>query len=642
MSQSKLFSPRLGEEVLKRLGRYARLPTSGIIAGQSVASAIDEILGKAKPVYNDIDIFISSEKWEELWPEDCAKAQERRRDGEGRLTRCANHGMLADTVTYIHDAELHADGYSRSVSIGHRSLYAIASTRTEGLLNYVQVAWQGATWTARRQSARKRARQHIQWLTCVFDLNCTQAGVDIETGEFYVTPAFEQYFKTRQLQVVTGFTPAHSLLRYLKKRAELEAFGDDETHLAFTRKMVEQSQGDAAVAELRRQVFREGRVGIPGEDIVRERVRQGMDKGFEPSWQRAGSGLGAQPLSFGRKYYEMYVKYEDVLDEHFTLTQHRKQDLWLLTSKAPPDVRTQAHYYISPTTVALRFAESRKVPSKQERAREAGLAEVVSAMEGIPGAEQSLMKAFLNFGHGYLDGVDDTNLRKRWLDVCTKHPEVFWGLVALPFRDQVSIQRRLRTEFKKIGIREPWGALSGYPSSWVRGLLTNEEQWAELIHAHKGSLEPLCVPLPLPSTTGRIQVCELVSTQALKAEGARQHHCVGSYSEAVRDKRSRIISFAKGESSSERSTAEWGIRVNWSDRDAAGQSWVTRVWFERVQHQGFGNSQPAEDLLAAEETVREALNRWADDNLAEALAVLAIDDRRNHACRLVEDADLAF
>lgn len=645
MTQSSLFSPQLGEQVLKTLSRYAKLPSAGVIAGQSVASAIDEILGKGKPVYNDIDIFIDSETWEKRWPEDREKYLDRMRDAEGRLTRDANHGKLADSVVYVHEAEVMADGYSRYVSVGHRNLYAITSTRTEGLLNYVQVAWQnGATWHLREKPPKERAQLEISWLTRVFDLNCTQAGVDIETGELYVTPLFEQYFKSRQLQVVTGFTPAHSLLRYLKKRAELDAFGDDDTQLSFARMMVEKSQGDPALAELRRRTFREGRVGVSGEDVVRERVRLGMDKGYEPGWQRAGSGAGSQPLSFGRKYYEMYVKHQKVLNQHFMLTRHRKQDLWLLTSKTAVQPDPNDRIYVSPALVALRFADSRRTPSKLDTAREAGLAELIVAVADNEDAGLGLTKAFRNLGHDYLDGLEDANLRKRWLDVVPKHPEFFWTIVSLRFRDQVTVLRRLRTEFKKIGIREPWGALAGYPSSWIKGLLTNEEQWAELLESHKGSLEPLCTPLPLPKVVGNVAVAELNSSLALKAEGVRQHHCVASYSQSVRDNRSRIVSLSKGVSAAERSTVEWGVRVQYSDPDENGRQVPTSVHFDKVQHQGFGNSRPAEDLVDAEEQIRDQLNEWAESRPADAFAVLALSERlaRQLSSPFADDDDVPF
>jgi hypothetical protein len=628
VTSPSIFSPGLGEQVLKTLGRYARLPQQGVIAGQAVASAIDEVLGKGRPVYNDIDIFIDDQRWEQRWPEDLKHRRRHEYDEKGRLVRGPDHGLLADHVVYVADAQAESDGYDRHLSVGHRALYSIEHTRTEGLLNYVCVNWAhgGSRYALEDKPPEERAPLEMDWLTRVFDLNCTQAAVDLGTGQLHISPLFEQYYRTRQLQVVTGFTPAHSLLRYLKKRAELGAYGDDATHLALARMLVQREQGDAALAQVRRRAFRDGRIGITTEEVASQRERMDI-RGYSVSWQRAGQGENSAPLSFGRKYFDLYLKHQKLLNQHFMLTRHNRRDIWLLTSKTSDNSLDGSHVHVSPTMVALRFAENRLAPSKQALARQQGLAELVEAMKNERHAGYALEKAAANFGPAYTEGMEDPNLRKRWLEVCPKHTECFWPIVALPFRDQVTLMRRMRTEFKKIGIRDPWGTLVQTSSCWARELLTDETQWQSFLEEHRGTLEPLCKPLPLPVELSGVVVRELITSRDLVVEGAKQRHCVGGYSSSVREGYCRIVSFALGESSQERSTAEWNIRAVLGERDAQGNCPVTAVRFECNQHQGAGNTAPPAPLEEAEVKAREQMNQWAQNHLAEAVALLELGSR---------------
>ena len=57
MSRKIKLDAAMGVQVLEFLGKYQQLPDRGIVAGQSVALAIDAVSGRHAPVINDIDIF---------------------------------------------------------------------------------------------------------------------------------------------------------------------------------------------------------------------------------------------------------------------------------------------------------------------------------------------------------------------------------------------------------------------------------------------------------------------------------------------------------------------------------------------------------------------------------------------------------
>ena len=50
------------EPILAKLGEMATLPANGILAGQSVASALMDLCGMGGGVYNDIDIFLVADE----------------------------------------------------------------------------------------------------------------------------------------------------------------------------------------------------------------------------------------------------------------------------------------------------------------------------------------------------------------------------------------------------------------------------------------------------------------------------------------------------------------------------------------------------------------------------------------------------
>src|ERR1035437_8606000 len=56
-----------------------------------------------------------------------------------------------------------------------------------------------------------------------FDINCTQVGYDLSNGKLIFTKAFDEFIQTGDLKVTCAASPAHTLIRILKKRDELSA-----------------------------------------------------------------------------------------------------------------------------------------------------------------------------------------------------------------------------------------------------------------------------------------------------------------------------------------------------------------------------------------------------------------------------------
>jgi hypothetical protein len=193
----------MGPAVLDHLRQFATLPEDGLVAGQSVASAVSQLFGDGWGVaYNDIDVFRHYRRLEE--------------DEERRSRREAKR--VVDTVHFT-ALEVDVGGWTpysamREVSVKRQGKYSVVKTMREDMLNMVYYD-------------HGYAEADASFLS-TFDINAGHVGVDISTQKLLWTPEFERYLRTRQLEIVTLHTPYQSLIRYFKKREELEGvYGND-------------------------------------------------------------------------------------------------------------------------------------------------------------------------------------------------------------------------------------------------------------------------------------------------------------------------------------------------------------------------------------------------------------------------------
>lgn len=200
MKTSKLLHPDMGDQVLKRLGKLVDterlLTTGGVIAGQSVASAIAEIVQSPHAtVFNDVDLF------------------RKIKDSENRTKRNRILDPFVQTDAYL----THAYNQILACEDFH---YKVQRTTRDGFLNEVLCIGHAFDRTADLAAASVLAS---------FDLNCVQVGVNLETKKLLWTPAYELFLHTQELLVENVRTPVHTAIRWFRKKAELEGvFGNDE------------------------------------------------------------------------------------------------------------------------------------------------------------------------------------------------------------------------------------------------------------------------------------------------------------------------------------------------------------------------------------------------------------------------------
>jgi hypothetical protein len=156
------------------------LPQTGFVAGGCLSNIMWEIVSGNKAVINDIDVFL--------------------------LQETQNNDKIFE-FKEVDINYLNAYGQITS-SVDIKKSYTINESKSSGIFNEV------------KYSSDNNSPQII---IESFDINCTQIGYHIDDNKFYWTSDFEEFLKTGELKIVNLNTPAHTAIRIIKKKYELNA-----------------------------------------------------------------------------------------------------------------------------------------------------------------------------------------------------------------------------------------------------------------------------------------------------------------------------------------------------------------------------------------------------------------------------------
>lgn len=162
------------------------LPTSGFLSGGSIANKIWEKVSGNKSVVNDVDIYHLDRVIDQVEAEDFKKKQSFKKK---------------DKVVY--------EDYS-GININYKctGFYLIENVSMDGIFNNINYISNS---------------NDPQIIIESFDINCCQVGYDIKTDKFYWTKAFEEFLKNGELRLINLSSPAHSAIRLVKKKKDLNA-----------------------------------------------------------------------------------------------------------------------------------------------------------------------------------------------------------------------------------------------------------------------------------------------------------------------------------------------------------------------------------------------------------------------------------
>lgn len=160
------------------------LPSKGLLAGGALANTIWALKRGAKPLINDVDVFVFVGHLDMIDPND--------RESLFRYTE--------KEVEYYDDY----NGYREHPY--DKKFYAIKESTREGMVNTI-------TYDASDESAMLILES--------FDLSCTAVGYDLMTDEFHWTEDFEDFIETGRIRVSNIGTPSHTAIRLAKKSKDL-------------------------------------------------------------------------------------------------------------------------------------------------------------------------------------------------------------------------------------------------------------------------------------------------------------------------------------------------------------------------------------------------------------------------------------
>ena len=233
----------MSNQVLDRLSKLQELPKSGFLSGGAVANTILSIIDNKEYPINDLDVFTVDE-------------------------------MLGDSVsnapTRADDEVVYQDRYENTITSPNlENSYKIKSTSLDGLINYVYVYF---------RKSISNDKDYMKILKS-FDINCCKVGIDLSNGNMIIDQDFIDFVISRQLKCTTPVTPAHSVIRLIKKRDDLNAYLDKESEFKFLSQFYHFNE----------HVF-SCRVNIS--------------------------------FFFGQKYKDLYFKYESEIKEYFQLKSY--------------------------------------------------------------------------------------------------------------------------------------------------------------------------------------------------------------------------------------------------------------------------------------------------------------------------------
>ena len=509
-------SAEMGQDVLNHLRRIGDLPDNGVVAGQAVVSALMDLSGENLGVYNDLDVF--------------------------RVEHYDNPLKKSGTVNFF-AIDIDASGYEYRAELCTKHLYTVNGSYRQDMVNFVPCEiTQGTSLSAGKVLAG-------------FDLNCVQAGIDLKTRKLSWTPAFECFWKTRQIELATLFTPYSSIIRIAKKLNELKDVYCD----------VERSCAIAAS------------LGFLLPDTAKE---------------NSLSYRGGPQFYFGKKAKENFDRYAQTLAPYFDVIpsdKPNKQGLWTLQPKntvedlSPCFDECGGGWGIPVTMPSALYSaalkESGRFKAKTEQMKD------LPYFLGVCERQQGKQR--------YLSGqVSPTHVSavKKFLD---HHPETFHAFSLLPLSQQYNMVKTVKQEAKNRGtwvigaIENDASSLDVATEAALRGFLDEwtAEMVASIVHSR----------LPLPRKVFGWRIKELVTCAELFEEGQKQGHCVGGYAHAVKRGYCRIVSLRHARCGT--TTMEL--------RETMG-SWVV------MQHKGKGNTEPSKAAQLVEWIVRLRLNGWSE------------------------------
>lgn len=460
--------------VLGDIADLSTLPADGWIAGQAVSTAFEQIyLKAASPCYNDVDFFVHN------------------------LASFESNTVMAlgagNRVVYEYG----------EMNLALRIRYWVGRSRREGKLNWIDIKI-----TDHQLGVIDSLAEHLDAGRSVidaFDLNSVQIGIDLRQRVLFWTDAFADFIATRQLEVLSMHTPAHTAVRLLSKLEQHEQVWCDlprvMTSLAGALKLAEYAETD------RSRVFYCRKVLGP---VIADKARR-FERELAPYFELIEIGGAAGVTS------------QDEVRRHtLSPTVGLPRDLMM--------VGAHWHQTFYPELARLLLSPSKPLRRKK-----------IEALLVRDDAEHhkavSVVKLVCGLAGAVNDATDPGEIRKV-VSFIKRNPRTSGWLfaAATSWKELVEVVGWFKEAIKREGF-------------WILGLIeitpapgSLEGDFNARLHAIREVIESRKVELSTAKgrekrfkarVYDKVQVRELSTPLELLKEGAQMRHCIGGYAAAL-------------------------------------------------------------------------------------------------------------
>ena len=173
-------------QALDQIKSKWELPTTGFLAGGAISNVVWNILKDKDAPVNDLDIYHLSE-----------------------LKKTISSREMKEKQHFTKNEKWVYEDYT-GLNIGYqqKGYYTIEKVSVDGIYNNIDY---------------KSSTEDKSIIIDSFDINSCQLGYDIEKDEFIWTKDFEKFLETGELRLTNLTSPAHSALRLVKKKNDLDA-----------------------------------------------------------------------------------------------------------------------------------------------------------------------------------------------------------------------------------------------------------------------------------------------------------------------------------------------------------------------------------------------------------------------------------
>jgi hypothetical protein len=599
----------------------------GFIAGGAVANLLNEFVNHVPAVVRDIDVFHLYNRKPNIV---------HNVDGDLFDREYIQDGWVESDMEDFRQAfesELTVDGdwYGNKWVQPNGDFCLMKSHFRQGIANYVEVH----VGTQKKVKNMRKLKQLI--ILRGFDINACQVGIDVKNKKVIYTDDFVEFLKSRQMKVTIPVNPIQTTIRLLKKMKDLQCYCDinNEVKLlqyaCFCLDNISNRFGSETYEKYLEhkdqldKVFEIIKIEKPEKTFARQQPLEDPFR-MRPSYDGIGNGFHVE----GKELWLFAPKLNSYDLDYYFNHPLSLINYWRMNEDSVSQVKKRKIKKITDYLYSKGVGKYNEDTPRygrrdgDEYVYEVPLADMLGGRNSIRKYDAHGLHSYGSVAHKLVYRVDhwlwhnlvshenyfDCDFHESHIEYIDNfmndHRGLRWlfdATLSLYNEDELpgshsagttSIDGTLQGQYNKIRVIK---SISNKRGEWIVGELENlqydkrqklvqSEDLGKFINDYLDEREkelslPLVEKLDLSGFEYVDCVTEINTTKDLKSEGTRMGHCVGGYSSAIKDGRSRIFHI---ECDGIGSTLEVGVTSDsiWPRLDIGNMREISDSWKEHI------------------------------------------------------------